>query len=88
MIQDLIASGRVAEIAIALICLEAIVLLMFLRRRGRGHQVAPTLAGLAAGAALFLALRASLMETPGIALFLAAALLAHATELALRLRQS
>ena len=85
MIDSQISSGRVADIALVLIAAEAAFLLWFFRRCGRPREITPTLAGLAAGAALFLALRASLTEAHGIALFLAIALAAHVTELALRL---
>jgi hypothetical protein len=88
MIETLISNGRVAEIAVALIAAEAVVLFWRFRRIGKPRQIAPALAGLAAGAALFLALRASLTGTHGVALFLVIALIAHAMELSLRLSRS
>jgi hypothetical protein len=88
MIETMISSGRIAEIALALIAAEAILLFWFFWRNGKSRQIAPAFAGLAAGAALFLALRATLAGTHGIALFLAIALVAHVTELALRLGRS
>jgi hypothetical protein len=88
MIGSLISSGRIADIALALIAAEAILLFWLFRRNGKSRQIAPALAGLAAGAALFLALKAALTGTYEIALFLLIALIAHTTELALRLRRS
>lgn len=88
MIETWIASGRIVDIALVLIGAEALLLVWLLRRMGHLRQIAPALAGLAAGAGLFMALKVALTGGHDITPFLAFALVAHATELALRLGRS
>lgn len=87
LIAGLIESGRIADVAIALLLVEA-VLLLLLRGRGAARSRAGLLVHLAAGGALLLALRAALTGAgPGaIAGWLLAALVAHAADLHLTLR--
>lgn len=89
--QDLFTTGRVAEIILVVMALEALVLLAM---RASGYSRVPTLsllmANLASGAALILALRAALTASPWpwIAICLAASFLAHVFELWQRLKAS
>lgn len=84
-LEALLASGSVAWLILAVIAIEAIVLLLMLR----GSRMLPLAAcGLAAGACLVLALRAALDEAGvlQIGLFLGLSGAAHACEIALWLR--
>ena len=82
---DFFAGGHVAELLLALLGLEAAVLLALWQRRGLGVPPAPLLAFLAAGACLALALRAALLgqDWGWVALWLSLALPAHLAWLAL-----
>ena len=84
---DLVRSGRIAEIALAILCLEAVVLIVLCRQRRRADQLPGLLAHIAAGACLLLALRAALVDASwlAVALPLAGALVAHTIDLAIRL---
>lgn len=86
---ELFASGRIVDAVIAIMALEALVLLGLRRRRGLGLAAADLLGNLAAGLFLLLALRAALLEAawPWIAASLAAALPAHLYDLARRWRR-
>ncbi len=78
-VEALFASGRVVDIALALIVLETAGLWGYRRTQGRPFPLADIAWNLAAGASLLLALRAALTQAdwPWIALFLTAALVAH-----------
>ncbi|GJE60096.1 hypothetical protein [Methylobacterium trifolii] len=86
---ELFASGRIVELILALVAVEALLLLAVRRVLGRGPAPVLLLANLAAGAALMLALRAGLTQSPWpvVAGWLLAALAAHVTEMVLRLRR-
>jgi hypothetical protein len=85
--SELFASGRIIDLILVLVALEAAALLLWRARSGRGPAPVPLLCNLASGAALMLALRAALTGAawPVIAGCLVGSLLAHATELGLRL---
>ena len=78
--SDYLANGRIADLILALLLLEAIGLLAYHRLTGRGVGPAQLLPNVLAGACLVLALRGALVGAawPWIALCLGAALCAHA----------
>jgi hypothetical protein len=80
------ASGRIADAAIAILLLEALLLAFLHARRGRGPAAADLLPTVAAGLFLLLALRGALVGAgwPWIAASLAAALAAHVADLVRR----
>lgn len=86
--EALFTSGRIVELILAVMLLEAIALMAWRRRRGRGPGRVGVLVNLGAGACLVLALRACLVGAgwPWIALWLALAFCAHAGDLWIRLR--
>lgn len=90
LLAGLFASGRVIDAILVLVALEAVALLAWRARTGRGPAPRPLLCNLASGAALMLAVRASLTGAawPVVAACLLGALGAHAGELALRIRDS
>ncbi len=81
----LFSSGHIVDAVLVLVAVEAVVLTLWFRRDG---SPLPLLCNLASGAALMLALRAALTgaDWTVVALCLAAAGLAHGTEMTLRLR--
>ncbi|RAI57709.1 hypothetical protein DOO78_18070 [Roseicella frigidaeris] len=87
--QALFSSGRVVDLALALMLVEAVALLALRRSRGGGLAPAELLAFLLAGAGLLLALRAALVGAAWewVALPLVLALLAHLADLGLRWRR-
>ncbi len=87
--SGLFASGRVVDLVLALIALEAVLLTWHRRRSGRGLPAAELLAFLLAGACLLLALRAALVGASWvwIAAPLAGAGAAHLVDLRLRWRR-
>jgi hypothetical protein len=89
MMNDFFASGHVADLVLAVLMMEALLLFAWHRRTGRG--LAPrALAGLVLpGVALVLALRAALVGAGWalVAAALVAALAAHLFDLAVRLRR-
>ncbi len=87
--SDLFASGRVVDLVLVLVAVEAALLAWHCRRSGRGVPVAELLACLAAGACLLLALRAALVGASWVwtAAALAGAGVAHAADLGLRWRR-
>ena len=87
---ELFASGRIVDAILVLVAVEAVALLLWRRRTGRGPAPVPLLCNLASGAALMLAVRAALTDAawPVIAACLLGSLVAHACELGLRLRGS
>jgi hypothetical protein len=86
--EALFSSGRVADIALGVMILEAVVLYALTARRGEGARYRALLANLAAGACLVIAVRLALVgaDWPWIAAALAASLLTHSLDLAMRLR--
>ncbi len=87
-VSELSASGRVVDLVLALVALEAGALVWYRRRRGLGVPVGETLAFLGAGACLLLALRATLVGASWewVAAALAGAGAAHVADLSLRWR--
>jgi hypothetical protein len=84
--KELFAGGRIVELILALMVLEALVLGLHHRRTGRGIAPLDLVLNLAAGALLLLALRAALVDPDPLAPapYLAVALLAHLADLARR----
>jgi uncharacterized membrane protein YjjP (DUF1212 family) len=85
---ELFATGRIVDLIIALVVVEAALLTVLHRNRRRGPDVASVVAMLVPGVFLLLALRAALTAAPWttIALWLIAALVAHLADVARRLR--
>lgn len=83
---ELIASGRIADVILAFMVLEAAVLYAYRRRTGRGIASVDLAINLLAGASLLLALRAALVGAawPWIAACVVAALLTHLADLGRR----
>jgi hypothetical protein len=79
----LFASGRIVDLILALVALEALGLLAYHRRTGRGPAPADALSNLLSGACLMLALRGALVGAwwGWVALPLLASLLAHLADL-------
>jgi len=86
---DLFATGRVADLILALMLIEATVFFVYHVRTGRGIAPADLLTSLLAGIFLVLALRCALVGTgwEWIAACLAAALVAHLADLSRRWRR-
>jgi hypothetical protein len=84
----LFSSGRVIDIILAIMAIEAVVLLTYRIVTSRGISPAGLVTNLIAGALLLLALRSALIGSPWIwtAAWLAGALLAHIADLAQRWR--
>jgi hypothetical protein len=87
-VTTLFANGRIVDLILAMVVLEALVLLTYRFVRGRGVPAVGLLTTLLAGGFLLLALRSALIESPWIwtAAWLAAALLAHVADIAERWR--
>lgn len=85
----LFASGRVIDAILCLVALEAAALVAWRIRSGVRPVLPPLLCNLASGAALMLAIRAALTGAHWmtVAACLALSLLAHLSELVLRLRE-
>lgn len=88
--DTLFATGRIVDLIVAATLLEAIAVLLWLRRRRGVAHHADLFANLAAGLFLLAALRAALTDAAWqwIALSLLAALAAHLAALRLRLKVS
>jgi hypothetical protein len=88
--RALFASGRIVDLILALVVLEAIAIAVWHRRSGRGPTLSALLPNLCAGAALLLAVRAALVGAwwGWIAAPLLAALLAHVLDLRSRTRDA
>lgn len=84
--DDLFASGRVIDLILGLMVVEAIVLAIYHARTGRGIAPRRLYSNLLAGAFLMLALRASLTDAgvPQIASWLLLGLVAHLWDLRTR----
>jgi outer membrane biosynthesis protein TonB len=83
---ELFASGRIADVAIAILLLEALLFVWLHARRRLGPAPGELLPNVAAGLFLLLALRGALVGAgwPWIAASLAAALAAHLADLVRR----
>lgn len=83
VVSELFVGGRVADLVLAVMLVEALGLAAIHRRTGRGLPPAAVLLNLAAGAALLLALRGALVGAGWgwIALALTGALVAHVADL-------
>jgi hypothetical protein len=87
-VADLFTSGRIADVILGLVLLEAVALIVYWRRTRRGVAPADVIFNLGAGACLLMALRGALMQTGwhATAFWLAAALVAHLADLSRRWR--
>jgi hypothetical protein len=87
-VSEFFASGRIADLVLAVLALEAAALWLWHRRTGRGVPPAELLGFAVAGAALLLALRAALTGAawPHVALWLVVAGVAQVYDLARRWR--
>lgn len=85
--EELIRSGQIADIILVVLAAETAVLGYYLWRKGQGHALLSFLASSLAGGALVLAFREVLRGSGWlfVAIYLAAALLAHVADIALRL---
>lgn len=85
---DLFSSGRIVDLIILLVALEAIALSVYRRRAGRGIPLLDLLPNLLSGVFLLLAVKAAMLALPwpSIASALFAALLAHLSDLVRRWR--
>jgi hypothetical protein len=83
---DLFASGRVIDLILLLMLLEAAASLLLNRKLARGIAPGIVIFNLGAGAALLMALRAALLHAawPVIAAWLLVAFIGHAGELYVR----
>jgi hypothetical protein len=84
---ELFATGRIVDLILVLVVLEAAWLLLRHRRTGRGPAPADLLGNLLSGALLMLAVRGALVGAawPWIALCLAGSVVAHLADLRRRL---
>jgi hypothetical protein len=89
VLTELLATERVVDLILGFVVIEAMALLVYAHRTGRGVAPADLLINLAAGACLLLALRGALAGSPRgwIASWLAVALFAHLMDLARRWRR-
>ena len=85
--EGFISSGRIADVILAGIAIELVVVGFYMWRKDQGLALLSLASAGLSGGALVLALRAALRETGWlfVAIYLAAALLAHVADLALRL---
>jgi len=88
VLSDLFSTGHIVDAILGLVLLEALVLLIYARRTGRGIAPRALLPNLAAGGCLLLALRSALVDAPLLltAAWLMVALLAHLADLGQRWR--
>jgi hypothetical protein len=87
-VSELFPTGRVVDLILVLMVVEALALAVYRRRSGRGVPTVDLVVNLLAGGALLLALRAALTAAgwQWIAMWLAVALAAHGADLARRWR--
>ena len=85
--EEFIRSGRIADVILVAIAVETLLFGFYFWRRGQSLALLSFVASGLAGGAIVLALRAVLREQGWlfVAIYLAAALLAHLADLALRL---
>ena len=86
ILVDLVTSGRIADLLIAVMLIEVVVLVGYRVASGRGYPVPHIISSVLAGLFLVLALRAALVGAPWywIAASLAAAGAAHLADVVLR----
>jgi len=86
LLQSLVTSGRIVDVALAALTLEVIALHWLRRRRGGGISIVLLLVNAGAGASLLLALRAALRDSGWlwIVVFLLSALVFHVADLGQR----
>jgi hypothetical protein len=86
-LSELFTSGRVIDIILAAMALEAILLLLYRRRSGTGPTLAQTIANLMSGAMIMLAVRSALTDSSWktTAVFLLSSFAAHIVDLKLRM---
>lgn len=86
LIEPLFRSGRVADIVLAVMVIETLVLVAIRVLKGRGFAVRYVISNMMAGLFLVLALKAALVDAawPWIAASLSAAFAAHVADLSLR----
>lgn len=86
---DLFASGRLVDLILVLVVIEAVALILYWRRTRRGVAPLDLLPSLSAGAFLLLALRVTLTDGgwQTASACLAAAGLAHLTDIGRRWRK-
>lgn len=84
--EQFFSTGLVADVILVLMVVEGIALTLLYRAKGVGVEPGTLWINLAAGAALFLALRSALTggDWQTTAMFLIAGLIAHAADLAAR----
>jgi hypothetical protein len=88
MLQQLITSGHIVDVIIAIMVVEVIICMAWRRHSARGLSLAEISTMVLAGAFLLLALRAALTSADWrwIALFLLGSLIAHLFDLKMRWR--
>jgi hypothetical protein len=84
--KTLFATGRIVDLLLVLMLVEAVAITAYRRRTGRGIALGNLVGNLAAGAALLLALRGALTGAwwGWTACWLSAALVAHLADLSRR----
>jgi hypothetical protein len=89
MLSQWLASGQLIDSILVIVALEALLLSLWHRRTGRGLAPRQLLPNLLAGGSLLLALRLGLAGAPAywLAAALLLALLAHLTDLYLRIHR-
>jgi len=89
-VAEFVATGRVVDLIVAVMVLEALILAMYRRKSGHGIAVGALLASLVPGLLLVLALRGALVGAGSswILVCLAAAFAAHLFDLSQRWRRS
>jgi hypothetical protein len=87
-LRDLVQSGQIVDVILAILLLEVLLLLLYRRLRRRGPTYGAVIANALSGACLLLALRAALAgaDPPSIAVWLVGALVAHLADLRCRWR--
>jgi hypothetical protein len=87
-VTALFTNGRIVDLILALVVVEAVVLLTYRSITGRGLPAGGLVYNLLAGSFLLLALRSALLASPWAwtAAWLAAALISHLADLAQRWR--
>jgi hypothetical protein len=87
-LEPLFQSGRIADIVIAVMLVEAVLLAAYHRKTGLGIEPKQLLTNLAAGVALFVAVRLALTGAhwTSISMALGASFLAHLADLRSRWR--
>jgi hypothetical protein len=85
--DEFIRSGHIADVILVVLGMEMVIVSLYLWRRGRGLALLSFVASSLAGGSLVLAMRAILRDSGWlfVAIYLAAALLAHLADIALRL---